>query len=150
MNQGFGFVILYLFIMDTGKLVLTIGTFVIMFTTGLLLSRLSLFSANIYFNDLRQGYRMRFILNQFIWPFILGNILIAVVKLPAINIFDMATNASMILFLIPLIVRGISIEDLYFDEDPRKIKLNLLLPVVTLILFTLYRIIFGLGIRFSV
>jgi hypothetical protein len=47
LGKGFGFVILYMFVMDTGKVVLTLLGFVAMFTTGLIMTRLSLYSANI-------------------------------------------------------------------------------------------------------
>ena len=150
MNKGFGYVILYLFIMDTGKLILTISAFLIMFTTGFFLTRVSLFSANIYFNDLRKSYKMRFILSQFIMPFFLGNIMIFLIKLPEINIFDVAVNASMILYLIPIIIRSVSIEDLYFDEDPRKIRFRAFLLIATVMLYLLFRIIFGIGIRLTI
>ncbi len=147
MNKGFGFVILYLFIMDTGKLILTISSFVLMSTIGIFLARPALFSANIYFNDLLKSYRMRFILNQFILPYLIGNILIFLVKLPSINIFDIAVNASMILFLFPIMVRSASIEDLYFDEESRKIPFSILLPVITVLLIAVFRVVFGIGIR---
>jgi hypothetical protein len=150
LNQGFGYVILYMFIMDTGKLILTISTFVAMFTIGLFLARFSLFSANIYFNELKQSNRLRFVLNQFLYPFFAGNIIIFIVKLPEVNIFDIAVNATQILFLIPVMILSGSIEDLYFDEDPRTIRLIRILPVAALILFLLFRIIFGFGIRLSV
>jgi len=150
MNKGFGYVILYLFIMDTGKLILTFSTFLIMFTTGFFMTRHALFSANIYFNDLRRSYRMRFIISQFVLPFILGNILIFIVKLPEINIFDIAVNASMILFLIPIVFRSVTVEELYFDEDQRKIRFSFILLVATILFYTLFRIFFGIGIRLTV
>ena len=147
LNKGFGFVILYMFVMDTGKVILTILGCVAMFSAGLIMTRMSLYSANIYFNDLLRSYRNKFIFSQFILPFFLGNIVIFLIKMPKINYFDVALNASMVLFLIPVFVRSISMEDFYFDEDPRKIKLNLVLPVTTVGLLLLFRVILGLGIR---
>jgi hypothetical protein len=147
MNKGFGFVILYLFIMDTGKLVLTISSLIIMSTMGIFLARPSLFSANIYFNFLLKSHRMRFILNQFLLPYFIGNILIFLVKLPTINMFDIAVNASMILFLFPVAVWSTNIEDLYFDEEPRKLPFSFLLIITTVILYVVARIVFGFGIR---
>ena len=147
MGKGFGYVILYLFVMDTGKMILTIFGFVAMFTTGLFIVRPVLFSANIYFNELRKSYRMRFIINQFIFPYVLGNVVIFLVKLPEVSIFDITVNATMILFFIPLLLQSINFQDLYFDEEPRKIKLKLILPMVTIILFILFRTLFGIGLR---
>ncbi len=146
-NKGFGFVILYMFVMDTGKVILTILGFVAMFTTGLFMTRSALYSANIYFNDLLRIYRYKFILFQFIIPFFIGNLVIFLVKIPHINYFDLALNASMMLCLIPILVRSISMEDLYFDEDPRSIKLKMVFPIATLLLLISFRIILGVGIR---
>jgi hypothetical protein len=147
MSKGFGFVILYLFVMDTGKVILSILVFVAMFTIGLLLFQLFLFSANIYFNDLRKSYRLKFILNQFFIPFLLGNIVIFLFKLPSFSYFDATLNACGILILIPLLVRSVSFQDMYFDEEPRTIKIRMLMIVVTISLMILFRIVFGIGVR---
>ena len=147
MNKGFGFVILYLFVMDTGKVILTILGFVAMFTVGLLLMRMSLFSANIYFNDLLRTYRVKFIFSQLIFPFLIGNVVILLIKIPAFSFFDFALNASMMLFLIPVLVRSFGMEDLYFDEDPREIKPNMIFLSAALAFLFLFRLILGFGIR---
>jgi hypothetical protein len=147
MEHGFGYVIQYLFIMDTGKLIITIFASIAMFSFGLIFARLFLFTANIYFNDLRSGFRDRFIVSQFFIPFFIGNILIFIIKLPEISLFDMATNASMALLLIPLYVRGLSVENLYFDEDERKIKISIPAILITSGFLLVTRIVLGIGIK---
>jgi len=147
LNKGFGFVILYMFVMDTGKVVLTILGFVAMFTLGLYMSRLSMYSANIYFNDLLKNYRTKFIISQFILPFLIGNMVIFLIKIPHINYFDIAVNASMILFLIPVSVRSFSMEDFYFDEDQRTIKPKMVLLTATILSLFFFRLILGFGLR---
>jgi len=147
LGKGFGFVILYMFVMDTGKVILTILGFVAMFTVGLIMARLSLYSANIYFNDLLRTYRFKFIFSQFIIPFLIGNIVILLIKIPQFSYFDIALNASMIFFLIPIFVRSISMEDFYFDEDPRTIKLKMIFPITAVSLLFFFRLILGFGIR---
>ncbi|MCX6266957.1 MAG: hypothetical protein NTW16_06300 [Bacteroidetes bacterium] len=146
-NKGFGFVILYMFVMDTGKVILTILGFVAMFVVGLMITRMSLYSANIYFNDLLKAYQRKFLFSQFIFPFLAGNIVIMLIKIPTFSLFDCVLNASMALFLIPILVRGISFEDLYFDEDSRKITRNLILPIMTVLMLFFFRLILGLGVR---
>ena len=147
MGKGFGFVILYMFVMDTGKVILAIFVFVAMFTIGLLLFQLFLFSANIYFNDLRKSYRLRFIINQFFVPFLLGNIVILLIKIPTFSYFDVTLNATGILLLIPLFIRSVSFQDMYFDEEPRTIKIRVIMITTTIILLVLFRIVFGIGVR---
>jgi hypothetical protein len=150
MSKGFGFVIIYMFIMDTGKLILTIFAFLALFTIGIFLSKSALFSGNIYFNMIRGSHCTRFVNGQFIWPFIIGNVLIFLFKLPEMNIFEISVNASMGILLIPLIIRSNSIEDLYFDEDARNNKLNIRVAIMALISIVLFRVLFDIGIRFSV
>jgi len=147
LNKGFGFVILYMFVMDTGKVVLTILGFVAMFTAGLLITRQAFYTANIYFNNLFRTYRLKFIVSQFIWPFLAGNILILLIKLPKFSYFDAYINLSMVLILIPLIIRSFGMEDFYFDEEPKEIRLKTILPVITVMAIVLFRIIFGIGVR---
>jgi hypothetical protein len=147
MGKGFGFVILYMFVMDTGKVILSILVFVAMFSIGLVLFQLFLFSANIYFNDLRKSYRLRFILSQFFYPFLLGNIFILLMKIPEFSYFDVTLNLAGILILIPLLIRSVSFQDMYFDEDQRTIKIRALMITITCILLVLFRVIFGIGVR---
>lgn len=147
LNKGFGFVILYMFLMDTGKVILTILGFVAMFTLGIAMARPSMYSANIYFNDLRKAYRTKFIFSQFFLPFLIGNVVILLIKLPKFNYFDLCLNLSMLLFLIPLLMRSMTIEDLYFDEEKKTIARLQLLAVATLLMLIAFRIILGIGIR---
>ena len=147
MGKGFGFVILYMFVMDTGKVVLSILVFVAMFAIGLLSFQLFLFSANIYFNDLRRSYRFRFIMNQFFYPFFLGNLAILLLKIPSFSYFDATLNLTGILILIPLLVRSVSFRDMYFDEEPRTIKIAGMLIMVSTLLIIFLRVVLGHGIR---
>lgn len=147
MTRGLGYVILYFFIMDTGKLIITIFAFVAMFSTGLLLTRLVMYSGSSYFNDLRGSNRFRLIWHQYMVPYFLGNALIFLIKIPQINLFDIALNASMILILIPIAMRSFSMGDLYFDDEPRKINFLFYLTLATFFLLVLFRVVFGIGVR---
>ena len=147
MGKGFGFVILYMFVMDTGKLILSIFVFVAMFTIGLFLFQSFLFSANIYFNDLRKSYRLQFIIAQFFVPFFVGNLFILLYKMPNFSYFDVTLNATGILILIPLLIRSVSFQDMYFDEEPRTVKASIAIIIVTTVVLLLFRFFFGIGIR---
>ena len=147
MSKGFGFVILYLFVMDTGKVVMSIFVFVAVFTIGLLLFQLFLFSANIYFNDLRKSYRLKFLIYQFFFPFVIGNLFIALYKIPSFSYFDITMNATGILILIPLFIRSVSFQDMYFDEEQRTIKARMVIISLTILMLVLFRIVFGIGVR---
>jgi len=147
MDKGFGFVILYLFVTDTGKVVLTILGLVVMIMIGTWMTRQSLYTANIWFNDLRKSYRNKFIISQFFLPYLIGNIVIFLFKIPETSLFDISLNAAMILFLVPLPIRSASYKDFYFDLEPRKVALIPLLPVITVVMILVFRIVFGFGMR---
>ncbi|MCK9219115.1 MAG: hypothetical protein M0P47_03580 [Bacteroidales bacterium] len=146
-NQGFGYVIIYFFFMDTGKMIICFITLLAMITLGLFLTRIFLFSGNIYFNMLNSVNRTKFIWNQIIYPFFAGNLIIALFKIPNITIYEVCTNATMLFILIPVAIRGKNMQDLYFDEDPRTIKFSGLIAGITFFLLISYRIAFGIGIR---
>lgn len=147
MNKGFGFVILYLFIMDTGKLLLTIIAILILFVIGIMFARQSLFSANVYLNMLRSSDCKRFIARQFIWPFFAGMGVLILIRLPNIDVYEIFINSVTILLLIPIYLKSFGIEDLYFDEEPRKIKFAILLAAMFVLTMAAYRVIFGIGVR---
>ena len=147
LNQGFGYVIMYMFIMDTGKIILTLFGFVALFSLGLLFSRLFMFSGNIYFNDLHRYNRRKFIYCQFLFPYLIGTAVIFLIKLPVINPFELSLLGSMILILIPISIKGFTVQDLYFDEEPRKIRISVYFVLATILLLIAFRIVFGIGIK---
>ncbi|MFA5727447.1 MAG: hypothetical protein WC886_07400 [Saccharofermentanaceae bacterium] len=146
-NKGFGYVIIYLFFMDTGKMLISIFAMIIMVVLGLVLTPIFLSSGNIYFNFLDKGNRTKFIVNQFIFPFLVGNFLIFCIKIPEITLYEISTNATMLLILLPVVLKGINSKDLFFDEEPRVIRFSFVLAIITLLFAILYRIFFGMGIR---
>ena len=147
MNKGFGFVILYLFIMDTGKLLLTIVAILTLFVIGIMFARQSLFSANVYLNMLKSRDCKGFISRQFIWPFFAGMFLLMLIRLPNIDVYEIFINSVTILLIIPIYLKSFGIEDLYFDEEPRKVRFGIILAVLLLLTIAAFRFIFGIGVR---
>ncbi|TSA27845.1 MAG: hypothetical protein D4R67_05355, partial [Bacteroidetes bacterium] len=120
-SKGFGYVIMYLYFMDTGKMIITLFALVSMFTLGLVMTRQMLFTANTYMTVLPEKDSRKFVLVQYLIPFLAGNILIGLVKLPGITLFESFLNGSMIIFLIPIYIRAGMIQDLYFEEEEKEI-----------------------------
>ncbi|HPS63425.1 MAG TPA: hypothetical protein PLK82_10215 [Bacteroidales bacterium] len=147
LGKGFGFVILYIFLMDTGKVVLTILSLAAMYYIGTRMTRISLFTANTYFNNLIGRQKSKFVLYQFLVPFILGDLIILMVKMPIFNSFDMSVNAAMLLLLLPLLIRSYRIEDMYFDEEKRRIGIRMVAAITLVVMITAFRVLFGTGIR---
>jgi hypothetical protein len=69
-----------------------------------------------------------------------------IMKIPGMTTLEMLINWSMILLLLPAIIRSRFSNELFFDEGPRKIKFYWTYILAVLILIPLYRIIFGTGI----
>ncbi|MFC2101373.1 hypothetical protein ACFLS7_00085 [Bacteroidota bacterium] len=147
-TKGFGYVIMYLYFMDTGKMILTLFAFTAMFTLGLFMARGLLYTANTYVTVLRGDKAGQFTLFQYLIPYVIGNIIIYLVKLPDISLYEIFLNASLILFLVPIIIRSDMLQDLYFEEEPKKIKVYWISLCIVLVMLPLFRIIFGIGIRF--
>lgn len=147
-SKGFGYVIMYLYFMDTGKMIITLFALVTMFTLGLLMARPMLFTANTYMNFIPVHLSRKFVLAQFLIPFLAGNIIIVLIKLPLISLFELFLNGSMIFFLIPVYIRGGMIQDLYFDEDKKGYIIYWKSLAVAFLFLAIFRIVFGIGIRF--
>lgn len=147
LSKGFGFVVLYLFVMDTGKVVLTIAGFSAMFVAGLFLARSAFYTANIDLNDLKSAYRRRFLTSQFLVPYLAGNAILVLLKSPELNYFDLTVNLTMLIFLTAFFTRSVGMEDLYFDQEPRQVSFKRRAMLAALFLLAAYRIILGIGIR---
>jgi hypothetical protein len=147
-NRGLGYVLLYLFVMDTGKMVITLIGLVVLFFFGLSMSRFYLYTANSYYSTLNHSNRTPFIIFQYIVPFVAGNIIIILLKLPGISVYEIFVNLTMAIFLIPLVIRSIASQDLWFDEEPRTIRISWRYAGSAVTLLILYRVLLSVGIRF--
>jgi hypothetical protein len=149
LNQGFGYVIMYLFIMDTGRIILTLFGGIILFTAGLLMSRLLLFPANIYHTDLKDLDKTRFIIYQYLFPYLSGILIIQLLEIPNISWFNTLVRLSGIIFLIPVLSRSASLQDIYFEEETPEINISWKAFAAAAGFLVLYRVAFGIGIRFQ-
>jgi hypothetical protein len=147
LTRGFGYVILYFFFNDTMKVILAIVFLVFIFLLGLFTTRYFLFTGNIYYNYILQKNRSIFLLNQFMIPFFVGNVVILFLQMPRVDPYEIILNTSMILFLLPPLIRARSTQDIYFDEDPRKISISWRWAGISLAAIVAFRVIFGIGVR---
>jgi hypothetical protein len=148
LNQGFGWVLAYLYFSDTEKMLLVVGIMVGMIAVGLFLSRYILLTGNIYFNSISKTNRTPFLMSQILLPFLIGTGIILGIKQPIMNGFEAIVGVSMILVILPAILGARFKTDLFFDEEPRKIRIKWLWILVTLAVLILFRIFFWRGIRF--
>jgi hypothetical protein len=147
LNQGFGWVLAYLYFEDTGKRLLVVGMFSGMMIFGLFLSRFLLLTGNIYLNSISKVNRNKFLLAQFLLPFIIGTGIIILLKQPMMNAFEVVVEVSMLLILIPALLRASMSNDLFFEEVPRRIILRWDWILLTITVIVLFRIYFRTGIH---
>ncbi len=149
MNQGFGYVIMYMFIMDTGKLVLTILGGILLFFSGVVLSRTLLFTANIYLTDIKGLEKTKFVIYQYVFPYLAGILLLQIIELPAISWFSTLVRLCGIIFLIPVLSRSANIQDIYFEEEIPEFKISWKAALSALAFLLIYRVLFGFGVKFA-
>lgn len=147
LNQESGWVLSYLYFDDSTKLLIVIGLVLGMLVTGLFLSRFLLTTGNMYFNFLNKDNKMPFLISQILLPFIIGTWMIALIKQPLLNFFEVFSEGSMLLIICPAIIYARSSQELFFDEEPREIKFNWQWIIASLLMLILFRVYFGQGIR---
>jgi hypothetical protein len=147
LNQGFGWVLAYLYFSDTGKMLFVVGILLGMLSGGLFLSRFMLLTGNIYFNNIGKVNRGPFLMSQIFLPFLIGTGMIILIKQPLKNSFELIVEGSMLLVLLPAILRARFSNDLFFDEEPRKIRIKWVWIFLTIVAFLLFRIWFWKGVR---
>jgi hypothetical protein len=143
LNRGLGYVLMYLYIMDTGKVVITIICMMILFIIGQALSRFFLFTANVYHYELRGGDKLRFGIFQFLIPFILGNIIIGLFNFPILSLDHTCIRISALFILIPLLIGCKTTPDLFFYKEPRLPSLAIKPAGIALMLLLIGRFVFG-------
>jgi hypothetical protein len=148
LGEGFGYVVMYMFLMDTSKMIMTVVAFIVMIFAGLAMTRQFMFMGNIYFNMLNKANRMSFVKAQYLLPCLLGTLIIILVDLPKVTVLEICVLGSMLLVILPVVLRTRFMQDMYYEEDPKKIKLSWKAITWVLVLYILFRIIFGIGIRF--
>jgi hypothetical protein len=147
LSKGFGWTIAYLFYLDTPKMVISLFGFIFLVSAGLGMTRYFLYSGNIYFNYLDKSSKMPFIFSQILLPFIIGTAIVFGLKQPKITLLEISVSLSMLFFIIPGIIRAPFFGKMYFDQEPKKVKLMWPWILAALILIPAFRILLGIGIR---
>ncbi len=145
-EKGIGYVMMYSFFMDTSKLVISLISLAIILIAAVLTTKLFLFSANSYFNQLTEHSRLFFVFSQMVFPAVIGTAIVILIKIPGITYYDLFISLTMLLTIIPILMRFKSYPTFFFEEKPIRIKLNTKLLIITLCLLIAFRIIFDFGV----
>jgi hypothetical protein len=114
---------------------------------GLLLTRLALFTGNVYFNMITRENRSFFLQSQFVIPSILGTGVVILIKSPKMTDFDMFISWTILIFILPVFFRGIRMKDLYFDPDKKDLSIRLWAFIAACFALVLFRAVFTSGLR---
>jgi hypothetical protein len=147
LNQGFGWVLAYLYFDDTEKMVFVVCVLLAMMAGGFFLSRYLLLAGNTYFNCITRSNRTPFLVSQYFIPFLIGTGLIIAIKQPVKNGFELVVEAMMLLVLLPAFLGARYANDLFFDEEPRKFRIQWIWIAATILAYILFRMFFWKGVR---
>jgi hypothetical protein len=146
-GEGPGYVLSYIYMTDTSKLFLALFGIFFLLGIGSAMVRPMLMTANSYYNNQVPDARFTFINHQFFLPFLIGNAILVLVKLP-VQTFEVLLIAPFVLLLLPLFFLVKTFPEFYFDENPKKIVIDwrLLLVSIGLFLFEVIGLHHGLRI----
>jgi len=147
LTKGFGLAISYILYSEYKKLLIILFSSSCLILAGFLITKIALFSGNVYFNMITKSNRSYFLLSQFLIPFLLGFGILVLVKTPKITEFDVEVNLAMLLLILPIVFRGLSMKDMYFDPEPRVIPLRWKLLLFAAFVILLFRVVFEAGFR---
>ena len=146
-NQSFGWVLAYMYFGETEKMMLVVFLLIMMFVCGIFIPKFFLLTGNIYFNYLVPENRMHLVISQVLLPFVIGTGLIFLIKQPRITNLEMVVDGSMLFLLLPVVLRSRFASDLFFDEEPRKIRIKWAWMLAMGVILVAFRILFWKGIR---
>ena len=146
-GQGFGYVIMYLYYSDTGKLIMSLMMITISVIIGTVSTKYWIMTSNSYYNFSKPNNRQVYILNQVFLPYVFGNIIIYLINLPNTLTYDTLVNIFMIFMIIPPILLNKYQQELYFDETPKTISISIKVILFTILFIGAYRILLDFGLR---
>jgi hypothetical protein len=144
--EGFGIVLSYLYLADTAKMLLLFSGLLVLIGIGMSMVKPFLFSANIYFNFLSPKMRPTFRRDQFILPFVVSTLFLLILKYP-LSLYETLMLFIPFFVLMPLYWGIGRFPVFYFEETEKSIQISTRLIIVTLACYSIYRIVFGIGIN---
>ena len=146
-DKGIGYVVMYFYMMDTGKLIISLFALTMLLVTSTLTTKWFLFSANSYFNQLNEHNRRFFTFANVLLPLVVGTGIIMLVKLPELTYYELFILLLGIIYGIPVLLRYSGFPTFFFDEFPIRVKADKWAMVVAVILLVAFRVIFHFGVR---
>jgi len=152
-NQGFGYVINWLYFFDTAKLLIVAFSAIVMLLIGLTVPKYFFTSANTYYNNQHPKQRKSFLMNQILIPWLIGGVLINLFKISnnqgiyQFRIYDIMLFSSSLLIILPSFFQTYKYPELYFDEEPKSFFISWKSVVISIVLLLVLKIGLYRGIR---
>ncbi|HSW67134.1 MAG TPA: hypothetical protein VLH16_00995 [Bacteroidales bacterium] len=147
-GRGFGHVVEWLYLQDTARLLISMSALGMLFYGGALAARPAMITANSYLNKLSFDGRGLWLTAQMLIPAIVGLFISTMLAWPGELVLRLPPYTILIM-IIPVYMRRQQLPDIYFDEEPIKIKLSYKFVVSALAFIALMRILLHNGIRFG-
>lgn len=147
LDQGIGYVVMYMYFKDTGKLILSLFALSSLLLIAAFANKWFLFSGNSYFNQLNEHNRAFFTFSQVVVPMLAGTALLIGIKLPSITFYELFALLTSLAFMIPMMANFKSFNTFYFDEIPIEVKADKKAIITAVLMLVAFRIIFEFGIQ---
>lgn len=147
MGKGFGYVIMYLYYSDTGKLIMSLMMILLSIVIGTVSTKYWIMSANTYYNYSKPNNRPVFIMSQVFIPYIIGTLSIWLITLPEGLRYDTFVNIAMVFMVLPPLLLNKYYQEYYFDEEPKKIKYGINIIIFAIIFIMALRTLLDSGLR---
>ena len=139
-TKGFGHVIVYLYFMDTAKLIFSMLALGVLLLSGTFSRPLFLNSANTYFMEVNQYNVKPFVRLQVIYPYMAGTILLLLFKLPGLTYYEGFMFITFLVFLLPLWLSPGLVAEQTFEANG-ELRLRKGLVIASFLFLILYRIL---------
>ena len=149
LDKGFGYVVMYAYFLDTGKLILSLLSLTLILLIATFSTKWFLFSANSYFNQLTEHSRTFFTFSQIVIPVVIGTIVLIGIKMPMITFYELFVLLCNLFFIIPILLKYNTYPTFFFDEIPIPIKLDVKAIIIAGVFLAAFRIVLEKGIPFG-
>lgn len=148
-ETGVGHVISWMYIMDTGRVLYSTVSIFLLVIAGLMATKQFLISGNTYFNEINKSNRTSFIFPQVVMPYLLGNILLIVLRQPRFVFYDTFTVMTLVIPILAILATYRSYNELYFEEGEKKAVLAWIPAGVLILVALFFRVALAIGLRFG-
>jgi hypothetical protein len=148
-DTGVGYVVSWMYIMDTGKLMYSTVSIFFLIITGILATKQFLISGNSYYTDINKDNRTAFIIAQVLMPYILGNIFLVAVRQPRFLFYDTFISLVLLIPILAILASYRSYHELYFEEEEKTARFSWKSLAALFLLVLYFRVILEFGLRFG-